>query len=122
MRFIGLGLVALLVAYSSANAQDFTHKARVESLSRDAARVVIDSFFELTAETDIDAVKSNYESKTVRDTIADLVWKKSNQACGAYGKLPRFADSGYEDFKVTKRGKKKMKVKLTFWVLTACID
>ena len=93
MRYLCVGLALMLALPSSANTHDFKLFSRIESLSRDAVRILVGTSINPSPKSEAKAQAKRFFGAEMMDTLVELSVQKAIAACSAYERWPRMIDT-----------------------------
>lgn len=93
MRYFGIVLALLLTLPSSASGQDFKLFSRIESLSRDAVRILVETNISPSPKSEAKARTKRFFGAEMMDKLVELSGRKAIAACSAYGRWPQAIDT-----------------------------
>ena len=113
------------MASEHALAQEVDNRVRIDTLSHDSVRVIVDSFFGVTSENDFESIEQKYMRGKHKKKVSNLAGNKMIEACAAYNRVPRFMDFGLYDPELIwpdgQSGGRLATVRMTSWFLSACV-
>ncbi len=92
MRYFGVVLALLLTLTSSAIAQEFKLVSRIESLSRDAVRVLVETKISANPQSEAKAKTKRFFGEKMMEEVVELSATKAITSCSSYGLLPKAVD------------------------------